>query len=98
MDPFKICELMKEKGYVILSENIDISVPIKYICKCGLKSTKLYEDIINNECQYCDIRPLKKQRIETHKNLCISCGIDMGDCNPRQLCGKTYCLYEPFSK
>ena len=25
------------------------------------------------------------------KNLCMECGIDMGDCNPRQLCGKTRC-------
>lgn len=24
-------------------------------------------------------------------NRCIECGIDMGDQNPRQLCGKTYC-------
>ena len=25
------------------------------------------------------------------KNLCIECKVDMGFCNPRQLCGKTYC-------
>ena len=25
------------------------------------------------------------------RNLCEMCGVDMGDCNPRQLCGKTYC-------
>ena len=25
------------------------------------------------------------------KNLCVICGVDMGDCNPRQLCGKTRC-------
>ena len=24
-------------------------------------------------------------------NRCLECGIDMGRCNPRQLCGKTYC-------
>jgi hypothetical protein len=24
-------------------------------------------------------------------NLCIECGIDMGECNPRQYCGKYYC-------
>lgn len=24
---------------------------------------------------------------------CMECGIDMGSCNPRQLCGKTYCPY-----
>tara|TARA_Y100000389_G_C17315600_1_gene440277 strand:- start:250 stop:453 length:204 start_codon:yes stop_codon:yes gene_type:complete len=25
------------------------------------------------------------------KNLCLECGVDMGPCNPRQLCGKTFC-------
>lgn len=25
------------------------------------------------------------------KNRCTDCGVDMGSCNPRQLCGKTYC-------
>ena len=25
------------------------------------------------------------------KNLCLVCKQDMGDHNPRQLCGKTYC-------
>lgn len=24
---------------------------------------------------------------------CLECGIDMGDMNPRQLCGKTKCLF-----
>ena len=26
------------------------------------------------------------------KNLCVQCNVDMGECNPRQLCGKTRCL------
>ena len=26
------------------------------------------------------------------KNLCVECNVDMGDGNPRQLCGKTRCL------
>lgn len=30
------------------------------------------------------------------KNLCVICGTDMGDCNPRQLCGKTHCLFPPL--
>lgn len=25
-------------------------------------------------------------------NHCLECGVDMGECNPRQLCGKTYCF------
>lgn len=24
-------------------------------------------------------------------NFCVSCGINMGDCNPRQYCKKTHC-------
>ena len=24
---------------------------------------------------------------------CLECGIDLGELNPRQLCGKTRCLY-----
>lgn len=31
---------------------------------------------------------------ETKSNYCISCGIDIGYCNPRQYCCKTYCPYE----
>jgi hypothetical protein len=27
-------------------------------------------------------------------NFCMMCGINMGDDNPRQLCGKTYCMQE----
>ena len=34
----------------------------------------------------------KIRKEDEMQNLCISCGDDMGDCNPRQLCGKTKCL------
>lgn len=27
-------------------------------------------------------------------NFCIGCGINMGDCNPRQYCYKIYCPFE----
>jgi len=43
------------------------------------------------------MQPLRLERQTTTdtyampKNLCLECGVDMGDCNPRQLCGKTYC-------
>ena len=29
-------------------------------------------------------------------NSCVDCGINMGDANPRQLCGKTVCLNTAF--
>jgi hypothetical protein len=31
------------------------------------------------------------------KNTCIECGIDMGYMNPRQYCGKTYCMYSDIN-
>lgn len=46
------------------------------------------EDDTNSDKEERERKPLK------FKNLCITCKIDMGDCNPRQLCGKTYCLFE----
>jgi len=27
-------------------------------------------------------------------NFCIGCGVNMGDCNPRQYCYKLYCPFE----
>ena len=29
---------------------------------------------------------------EAQKNLCVDCGVDMGECNPRQFCGKWCCM------
>jgi hypothetical protein len=37
-------------------------------------------------------RAFKRSR-RSMKNLCMVCGRDMGDQNPRQLCGKTRCTY-----
>ena len=34
-----------------------------------------------------------RRAARNNANLCIECGIDMGDCNPRQLCGKWCCLF-----
>jgi hypothetical protein len=30
------------------------------------------------------------------KNRCLICKVDMGDCNPRQYCRKTYCENGPM--
>jgi hypothetical protein len=41
-----------------------------------------------------DDKNTKQQNIneeECYTNRCIVCNIDMGFCNPRQYCGKTYC-------
>lgn len=34
----------------------------------------------------------QKQRCTA--NFCVSCGVNMGDSNPRQYCKKTYCPHE----
>ena len=36
----------------------------------------------------------KFYKLIMNSNYCISCGVDMGSCNPRQYCRKTYCPYE----
>ena len=33
---------------------------------------------------------------DQYKNRCVDCLIDMGEHNPRQLCGHSYCPYDPF--
>ena len=41
------------------------------------------------------IEDFKKSLLENREgmmNKCLECGIDMGRHNPRQLCGKTYCI------
>jgi hypothetical protein len=41
-----------------------------------------------------DFKTLYETYSRGPKNLCVECGIDMGEQNLRQLCGKTYCLYQ----
>ena len=36
----------------------------------------------------------EKELIDIYRNLCTNCNIDMGIMNPRQLCGKTYCMFQ----
>jgi hypothetical protein len=43
------------------------------------------------ECRRQDIYPSG-----TPVNRCMDCGTDMGECNPRQLCGKWRCLISSF--
>ena len=43
-------------------------------------------------------KKIKKDKIfgynpKTNSWHCLECGVNMGNNNPRQLCGKTYCLY-----
>lgn len=66
-------------------------------------------NVINNidEIKIIYINPLlpfeemKKQinssiKRDEDTNYCTICGIDLGECNPRQYCEKTFCPYELF--
>ena len=46
---------------------------------------------IGKNCYVDDLLILNPPEI---KNLCVNCGIDMGECNPRQYCGKWECPNE----
>jgi len=69
-------------------------------------SEKMYEIrnlissyFINSKDEYPDDKQIMESIIKLFNtcgtgksiNRCIECGIDMGECNPRQYCGKTYC-------
>ena len=53
--------------------------------------------------EYYEADKSKKQKIvygynsETNSWHCLTCGVDMGPQNPRQLCGKWMCPNESFS-
>ena len=62
---------------------------------------RLILDIQEQRDTYLDIPQIMegfKKLVEDHSegmiNRCTVCNIDMGCQNPRQLCGKTRCLYE----
>ena len=38
-----------------------------------------------------DIIKFKDKYFNGTKNRCLTCNVDMGECNPRQLCGKWRC-------
>jgi len=50
------------------------------------------EDNIKKKINLQLIKIIKKNIIQ-NKNLCIACNVDIGINNPRQLCGKTKCIY-----
>jgi hypothetical protein len=65
------------------------------------------ENPIENTHNYCTRKKCLFKSIQEKKkdindycfaNFCISCGVNMGDCNPRQYCMKTYCPYKDEDK
>ena len=69
--------------------------------KCNLMLEKImsriytndiYNEIINITDESEEYKEFLLQMIPI--NRCIVCNIDLGDCNPRQYCMKTYCPYD----
>lgn len=52
---------------------------------------KKIENREDKTSKYTDRDNEDKKEIEVIINACLICGIDMGSCNPRQLCGKVRC-------
>ena len=51
----------------------------------------------HDSCKYneCIVKNNKNIKVQyCSGNFCVSCGENLGDSNPRQLCRKTYCPYE----
>ena len=38
-----------------------------------------------------DLKQMMSEWMSDSINRCLGCGVDMGECNPRQYCKKTYC-------
>ena len=38
-----------------------------------------------------DLKQMMSNWVSNSINRCLGCGMDMGECNPRQYCYKTYC-------
>ena len=47
----------------------------------------------NNDMNSVDV----SERDFVENNKCVSCGIEMGETNPRQYCGKTHCLNDFYA-
>jgi hypothetical protein len=62
----------------------DFIIEFKSFYKFNKEKEEIIEDIF---------KVLMNSTIQ-EKNRCVECNIDMGLCNPRQLCGKLYCMNE----
>ncbi len=60
---------------------------IRDIIFVDLESYPVSESMITDDLQIM----LMKWSSSSGINRCLGCGVDMGECNPRQYCQKTYC-------
>ena len=59
---------------------------VKELIFVDLEAYPAHDDIIQSELKKV-VFSLAGRQI----NLCLGCGVDMGECNPRQYCRKTFC-------
>jgi hypothetical protein len=76
-----------------------------YDSKINEDLIKILSKLDNNSYYYLNLEEMKEdldniiikilnKNSNSIKNRCMECGIDMGENNPRQLCGKIRCLKE----
>jgi len=77
-------------------ETLVIAPPKKKLKFEDIREKKL-EKIVNKKLDFDDKEEEKSESNSgVYKNVCLGCGVDMGDCNARQYCRKTYCPEEDF--
>ena len=60
----------------------------------NITNFQYYKDNIQNKKQKVEKEDNNKKDFFSVKTKCAICKIDLGENNPRQLCGKTYCMFE----
>ena len=80
----------EEKTVAGTSTKLIPETPIKKKKKSTNKRSNPINDTAHNQI----VEDIDDNNLIQSLNLCKTCGVDMGECNPRQLCGKTKCLNE----
>lgn len=88
---YKLSESISDFDYTI-TEKTSTSVSIKYIQHV----MNILSDIVKTKSNNQSKMDAHSQNDDYSINRCIGCGVDMGECNPRQYCCKTYCPEEQF--
>lgn len=94
------CEVESNEIEVNIDESLLATINSKdkkFIIKIYNQYKYYFENVKN---VYINDNVLINNLVKIHNNIstssinrCLECGIDMGEHNPRQLCGKTHCSY-----
>lgn len=92
-------QYMKENNKsspVLSGESLDCNNPINIpesfqsttVLRTSVDFTNIHPQLFMSDKLIC--MPCEKQK---YINACVECGINMGDSNPRQYCGKFRCIF-----